>query len=189
MNVEPPKFPPAQSANNYSVSFWLATGFGIGQARFAPGTFGTIPGFFIAAFLLFLGPVFFPLALLALLLLSIATASQAQKYFSRPDPPQIVIDEYSAFAASLAAWPYFWLNATHSWPLLQDLISHPFAVPILIAHFLLFRIFDIFKPFPVNLAEKLPGGWGITADDWMAALYTALCASFLLWLIRFPSLP
>lgn len=188
MNVNSPESPPPQSTNpNSSISFWLATGLGIGLVRFAPGTFGSIPGFFIAASLLFLGPLFFPLALLALFFLSIATASRAQKYFTRPDPPQIVIDEYSAFAASLAAWPYFWLNAKHSWPLLQDLISHPYVIPILLSHFFLFRMFDIFKPFPINLAEKLPGGLGITADDWVAAFCTALCASFLLWLIHFPS--
>ena len=43
----------------------------------------------------------------------------------------------------------------------------------LLAGFILFRVFDIWKPYPVRQLEKLPGGWGIMADDWMAAVYAA----------------
>jgi phosphatidylglycerophosphatase A len=45
----------------------------------------------------------------------------------------------------------------------------------LLAGFLLFRLFDILKPFPCRRLEKLPGGWGIMADDWMAGVYAAIC--------------
>jgi phosphatidylglycerophosphatase A len=45
----------------------------------------------------------------------------------------------------------------------------------LLAGFMLFRIFDIAKPFPCRRLEKLPGGWGIMADDWMAGIYAAIC--------------
>jgi len=45
----------------------------------------------------------------------------------------------------------------------------------LLAAFLLFRLFDIAKPFPCRRFEKLPGGWGIMADDWMAGVYAAIC--------------
>ena len=45
----------------------------------------------------------------------------------------------------------------------------------LLAGFLLFRLFDIAKPFPCRRLEKLPGGWGIMADDWMAGIYAAIC--------------
>jgi len=44
----------------------------------------------------------------------------------------------------------------------------------LCAGFLLFRLFDIWKPFPIRRLEKLPGGWGIMADDWMAGIYAAI---------------
>ena len=50
----------------------------------------------------------------------------------------------------------------------------------LLAGFILFRVFDIWKPFPARKAESLPGGWGIMADDWIAAIYAALG----LWLLR-----
>jgi len=43
----------------------------------------------------------------------------------------------------------------------------------LLLGFILFRVFDIWKPWPVRQLEKLPGGWGIMADDWMAAVYAA----------------
>ena len=45
----------------------------------------------------------------------------------------------------------------------------------LLAGFVLFRIFDITKPFPCRRLEKLPLGWGIMADDWMAGIYAAIC--------------
>jgi phosphatidylglycerophosphatase A len=45
----------------------------------------------------------------------------------------------------------------------------------LLAGFILFRIFDIIKPFPCRRLEELPGGWGIMADDWMAGIYAAIC--------------
>jgi phosphatidylglycerophosphatase A len=45
----------------------------------------------------------------------------------------------------------------------------------LLAGFLLFRLFDISKPFPCRRLEKLSGGWGIMADDWMAGVYAAIC--------------
>jgi len=44
----------------------------------------------------------------------------------------------------------------------------------LLLGFILFRVFDIWKPFPARQAESLPGGWGIMADDWVAGIYAAL---------------
>jgi phosphatidylglycerophosphatase A len=51
-----------------------------------------------------------------------------------------------------------------------------------VAGFFIFRIFDIFKPFPVRRAERLPGGWGIMADDALAGIYTNLVLRLILWL-------
>ena len=50
----------------------------------------------------------------------------------------------------------------------------------LLLGFILFRVFDIWKPFPARQAESLPGGWGIMADDWIAGIYAALG----LWIAR-----
>jgi phosphatidylglycerophosphatase A len=44
----------------------------------------------------------------------------------------------------------------------------------LLLGFILFRVFDIWKPWPIRRLEKLPGGWGIMADDWMAGIYAAI---------------
>jgi phosphatidylglycerophosphatase A len=44
----------------------------------------------------------------------------------------------------------------------------------LLAGFMLFRLFDIWKPYPIRSLEKLPGGWGVMADDWLAGIYAAI---------------
>jgi phosphatidylglycerophosphatase A len=69
-----------------------------------------------------------------------------------------------------------------------DFVGHGMLFPgrllnwkYLLLGFILFRVFDIWKPFPVRQAEKLPGGWGIMADDWVAAIYAALG----LWVARY----
>jgi phosphatidylglycerophosphatase A len=56
----------------------------------------------------------------------------------------------------------------------------PLGWKYLLLGFILFRLFDIWKPFPARQAESLPGGWGIMADDWIAGLYAAIG----LWLAR-----
>ena len=54
----------------------------------------------------------------------------------------------------------------------------------LLLGFILFRVFDIWKPWPVRRLENLPGGWGIMADDWMAGIYAAILLRVALHLIR-----
>jgi phosphatidylglycerophosphatase A len=62
------------------------------------------------------------------------------------------------------------------------LITHRAALnwKYLLLGFILFRVFDIWKPFPARQAEWLPGGWGIMADDWIAGIYAAIG----LWIAR-----
>jgi phosphatidylglycerophosphatase A len=50
--------------------------------------------------------------------------------------------------------------------------------------FFLFRLFDIWKPFPISRLEKLPGGWGIMIDDLIAGIYANLWMEFAIWLVR-----
>ena len=93
-------------------------------------------------------------ALAALCALSVAVAHVAEKTFNRPDPNQIVIDEIAGMTVALYALPF-------------DLITVGVA-------FTLFRAIDIFKPPPVGLFEKLPGGLGVVADDIAAGIMTNL---------------
>jgi len=79
------------------------------------------------------------------------------KWASAKDPQYVVIDEVSG---QLVTYHVLLISALNwkAW----------------LFGFLLFRLFDIWKPFPIRRLEKLPGGWGIMADDWMAGIYAAI---------------
>jgi phosphatidylglycerophosphatase A len=136
----------------------LATWFGCGYAPVAPGTAGSAAAVLIAMALARWGglsPVHFALMGAALFLPAVWAAGKAEEAFARKDPGQVVVDEvlgqWIALAGARTLVPESWLAA-----------------------FLLFRIFDIWKPWPVRRLERLPGGWGINADDAMAGVYAAL---------------
>src|SRR5574337_87391 len=182
----------------------LATGFGLGYLPRAPGTWGSLGGVALTRFLWQLlepsvGPFIpwntqilegrnFQIALvlvLALASVGVWAAAQAQKLLGPTDPQQVVIDEISGqtLALVVGAWAG-WNHPAGIWLLRSD-TTHLFNLgtpnwKYLLLGFILFRVFDIWKPFPVRQAEKLPGGWGIMADDWVAGLYAALG----LWLAR-----
>jgi phosphatidylglycerophosphatase A len=115
------------------------------------------------------------------------SADRAAQFWQRKDPQQVVIDEVSgqhlAVVLGLAAplWrkpaPMVWENAGAMGRMAFDsLLSWKY----LLVGFILFRVFDIWKPFPARQAESLPGGWGIMADDWVAGVYAAIG----LWMVR-----
>jgi phosphatidylglycerophosphatase A len=113
------------------------------------------------------------------------TAGRAARYWQQDDPQKVVIDEVSGQHLAVvlgcalpvshvvygswqtSVWGYLAHDATLNWK-------------YLLLGFILFRVFDIWKPFPARQAESLPGGWGIMADDWMAGIYAALG----LWIAR-----
>ncbi len=141
----------------------VGTGLGIGLLRPAPGTWGSLIGFAY-----FWGLTQCPLALAVLLtamviLLAVWSAGKSARLLAKKDPGEVVIDEIAAIP--LAAWP---------------LALAPAAWPWWLAAFVLWRVADITKPPPARQLERLPGGWGIVADDLMSALY---CGSAL-WLAR-----
>jgi phosphatidylglycerophosphatase A len=125
-------------------------------------------------------PVLCALALLVLLgAIGVWSASRAAAYAGIKDPQFVVIDEVAGqhFALLLPlipiALPHF---ATH---MDFSLFAIFFALSLvnwkyLLLGFILFRVFDIWKPWPVRQLEKLPGGWGIMTDDWMAGIYAAI---------------
>lgn len=116
------------------------------------------------------------------------SANCASEFWAIKDPQRVVIDEVSGQHLTLllgcglpiagAAPP-----GHYSWPIhTLGLITAQTALnwKYLLLGLILFRVFDIWKPFPVRQAESLPGGWGIMADDWVAAIYAGLG----LWIAR-----
>ncbi len=134
----------------------IATGFYSGYTPKAPGTMGTLVAFPIHFLIILLPATGYYLALTAILVLAIITAGMAEKIIDRQDPGMVVIDEIIG--------------------MLIGLINAPLTLPALVVAFILFRIFDICKPFPVGWLDKhLHGGTGIVLDDVMAGIYTLAC--------------
>jgi len=125
-------------------------------------------------------PVFCALVLLVVLgAIGVWSASRAAKYAGMEDPQFVVIDEVAGQHLALLlplipiALPHFTTHMDFS------VFAIFFALSLvnwkyLLLGFILFRVFDIWKPWPVRRLEKLPGGWGIMADDWMAGVYAAI---------------
>ncbi len=132
----------------------IATGFGLGRIPFAPGTWGTLLALPLHLALIRLAPPFYLALLAAITLIAIGSAGGAEKILDRADPGCVVIDEVAG--------------------MLVALIFIPPTVVNLVAAFLLFRLFDITKPFPVGWLDRhLHGGPGIVIDDLAAGAMAA----------------
>ena len=154
-----------------SLSIWIATGLGAGYFPVAPGTAGSAVGLALVIALrqTSLEPLELAvcLAILAGVLFAVGvwSAGKAEKVFGRVDPGQVVIDEVAGQIITFVATPRVnWAG--------------------LIAGFVLFRAFDIVKPFPARRAERFPGGWGIMVDDVVAGLYSLIALVILGRLIK-----
>lgn len=140
------------------VALALATWFGCGYFPWGPGTAGSVAAVGIVALLHFYfeaGRVAISILFLALLAPAIWASSETERVVRQKDPGIVVIDEV------LGQWLTLLGAVALSWKSLA-------------AGFLLFRIFDIWKPWPVRWFEKLPEGAGIVADDLAAGVYGAL---------------
>ena len=148
-------------------ALWIATGLGVGLVSPAPGTIGGLWGLPLAwAVGLLPGENAQLLAIVLLGLASVAICSAAARALGgSKDPQSIVLDE-------IAALPIVFLGV------------EPAGPAVWLAGWLLFRLFDITKPMPICLFERLPGGWGIMADDWAAAAVACAALHGLLWLDR-----
>lgn len=150
-----------------STAYALATGLGAGFVPVAPGTVGSLEGvaIFLAALALHPAPLplLFLLAILnaALFIGGVWASSRTCEITGLKDPGIVVIDEVSGQLIALtplALWPSF-------------------SVAAVVAGFILFRLFDIFKPYPIRKLEHLHAGLGVMADDVLAGIYAAVLLS------------
>ncbi len=160
-----------------AIAVFIATGFGSGFIPFGPGTFGSLVGLLITYGLIAaLSPdlVLLQNSIILLgLILAVAgtwSGTRAEKIFDRKDAGQIVIDEVCGQVISFVfITPYLVRLGPHwRW--------------WMIAGFLLFRLFDIFKPYPINSLQKLTGGLGVMMDDIIAGIYAAVVLSLALFI-------
>ncbi len=133
---------------------WLAVGAGSGLAAKAPGTFGTLAALPLVLLAWWSLPALhYALLSLPLIGLGIYASARTAADFAIKDPGAIVIDEWAGLWVSALWLPLSWFNV--------------------VAMVLLFRLFDIAKPWPVSWADRrLPGGFGIMMDDVIAGLMT-----------------
>ena len=158
----------------------LTSCFGLGRLPIAPGTWGSMPPTIIFALMLYLG--ISVLSTSIVMLVSAIVASVICVKFAptviaetgNNDPGQVVADEVAGQAITFLAIPVMTVAG----------ISTVQICAIAIAGFLLFRFFDILKPWPIHKLEKLPSGWGILADDLLAGVYAAIALAicFKLWI-------
>jgi phosphatidylglycerophosphatase A len=145
----------------------LASTFGVGLIPFAPGTWGTVAA--IPFYLLLCKlPLYYYCGVVALLFgIGVWLSAITMRDLGVYDHPQIVIDETVGFFITMIAAPHSWI-----W---------------IVIGFVLFRFFDILKPWPINVAdEKIQNGFGIMFDDLLAAIFSLLVIQVLRF--TFPSL-
>ena len=150
---------------------WIAQGFGAGRVSFAPGTVGSLVGLLWFAVLLLPGNIWFYLGgALAGIFLSVPICGVAEKILRRPDPASVVLDEIAAMPVCFVVWVSQHLSQQGAMPAPGYFFSQGIW-PLTVAVFAAFRLFDIAKPWSVRQSQKLPGGWGVTLDDALAAIY------------------
>jgi len=132
----------------------------VGYVPVAPGTFGSAAGLLLW-WLLPASPAIQGGVIVALFVVGSWSGTVAERHFGTTDPGQVVIDEVMGMLITVFLVPVGWRGAT--------------------AGFLLFRIFDVIKPFPANKLERLHGGIGVMADDAMAAVYANLAMRVCIW--------
>lgn len=129
----------------------MATFFYLGKSPKAPGTVGSVGALVFIPLMLWLPPIFQMLAVLSLVGLSVFVSEAYHKQTQKSDPSEVVIDEVAGMWVALCLVPITW--------------------KIVLVAFVLFRLLDILKPFPIGyLDKKVKGGLGIVLDDVVAGL-------------------
>jgi phosphatidylglycerophosphatase A len=147
------------------LAIFLATACNLGNMPFAPGTFGSLLGLPICFFLSKLHYSLVSIIILAFLFMAIRIAGKAEYLLNKRDPSCIIIDEIAGLLLSLYAIRFNMLTCAIG--------------------FILFRFFDIAKPFPIRQVEKrLKGGYGIVMDDVLAGIYSNLVLRIIILLFK-----
>ncbi len=138
----------------------LATGFYSGLVPFAPGLAGSVVGLGYWWLLKWFGSTWYWLIVVLVVLFAVWCSGMAAKAMGQKDPSCVVIDETAAVPVALAGLDGWW------W----------------IVGFVLFRVFDVWKPPGIRQSQQLPGGWGIVADDLLAAVAACGLTRVMVWL-------
>jgi phosphatidylglycerophosphatase A len=166
----PPRIALKQKQKKTLWAWAIASFFGVGLGKPGPGTWASVVTLLIwadYAWAVHPTPHALLIALLAFIAVSIALGVPAAAIVAREsnskDPQCVVIDEVAGQGIALLFSPFDWRHA---------------AIALI-----LFRLFDITKPFPIRRLENLPDGWGIVFDDVAAGLYALGVASLLrIWI-------
>ena len=137
---------------------------GVGYLPLAPGTFGSLVGVGIFWLLVRVNPLVIVVAILAVTFAGIWAGSRVEQVSGRKDPGKVVVDEVAGQMIAL-----FPLTLFPRW-----------STGAVILSFILFRFFDIVKPYPANRLQDLDGGMGIMFDDLVAGVYAAVVVSIIL---------
>lgn len=142
------------------IAYWPAVGFGLGLVPKAPGTFGSLLGPPLVWGVIHSGLSIWGQIAVAviLMLLGVPICASGARTLKQEDPGAVVYDEVMAFFLV-----FIWVSLTW-WTAILG--------------FALFRLFDIWKPWPIKRVEKWPGGWGIMADDLLAGLIAGVYLKF-----------
>ena len=140
-------------------------GFGAGLSPFAPGTVGTLVAIPIFLLVAAFPPIIYLIFVTTLFFAGCWTAGQTANVLNVHDHPGIVIDEIVGYLITMLFVPVTWY-----WMLLG---------------FLLFRLFDIWKPWPISIIDRrIQGGLGIMLDDVLAAFYSLLSLHLVIWSVK-----
>jgi phosphatidylglycerophosphatase A len=142
------------------LAFIFSSALGAGFFPVAQGTVGTLAGIPLVILFAHLNPFAGGVLIFLFIILAVWSSQVTGTLLERDDPAEVVIDEVAGILITFFLLPLSWLQLCFG--------------------FVLFRLFDILKPYPVRRLEKLKGGFGIVADDLMAGVYANLCLRLLI---------
>ena len=167
----------------FSMIVWIAQGFGIGRLKPGPGTWGSLLGLGWFAALLATGSVvWFVIGAVAGVLASVWFCGAAEKILGQKDPGSVVLDEVAAIPFCFGAWVATACLQSGRLPGPEHFFSAENWLKVALV-FGAFRFFDIVKPWPGQQSQSLPGGWGVTVDDLLAAGYVNVVWAGVAWVV------